>query len=118
MKTLQTHTEEIEEQVQDFAIQWVNRNCDVDYNNRPQFVADFITSQNKQLYIKIAERELKRLNQNQATQVFPVGDNGFTFLGNNPFAEKCIKEDFVNGYNEAIENCLLYWNNILQELNK
>lgn len=56
MKTLHTHNSEIKEKMKSF---WeLTGDTPLDLERKQ---IDFITNQNKQLYIKIAEEELKRL---------------------------------------------------------
>jgi hypothetical protein len=63
---------------------------------------DFI----KQLYIKIAEGELERLESLKRKH----------YNEEQPFLKH--RNDFNDAYNEIIQDQINYWTNILQELNK
>lgn len=96
MKTLHTHNEEMEMMFdQEFAQLF----------GKPT-IKNFITNSHKQLYIKIAEGEIKRLESLKRKH----------YNEEQPFLKH--RDDFNDAYNEIIQDSQNYWNNILQELNK
>lgn len=109
MKTLHTHNEEMEKKFdKDFPWLYGEEEHKVEIKN-------FITNQNKQLYIKIAEGELELLkNKKRPTKVGAKFFNGKKVL-----RELDLEKQNQNiGFNKALGELTSHWNNILQELNK
>lgn len=104
MKILHTHNEEMEKKWNELlnglsVAEFLDSQFDKETKN-------FITNSHKQLYIKIAEGEIERLESLKRKH----------YNEEQPFLKH--RNDFNDAYNEIIQDSQNYWNNILQELNK
>ena len=104
MNTLEQHNEEMSEKLQRHMSS--NKSHDKQFyddvhstRSKPLNIEDFIKSQNKQLYIKIAEGEIERLNE---------------FLEKRPQKLPSVSEREMLYVFEKLG----YWQNILTELKK
>ncbi len=106
MKTLQSHNEEMEKKFDgEFEMEETVSIGKADkkaLETTFEKAKSFITNSNKQLYIKIAEGELKRLETKYKPRCRCM----------------CQESNIAAIHNEAIQEQINYWTNILQELNK
>jgi hypothetical protein len=107
MKTLNTHKEEIESRIKIWYYELPeDTNSYKNWTVTPNEVISLVEIELKQLYIKIAEGELERLESLKRKH----------YNEEQPFLKH--RNDFNDAYNEIIQDQINYWTNILQELNK
>lgn len=116
MKTMHTFNEEMEKKFDEiFAMsKWDT------FGNLLQnrLFTNFITNSHKQLYIKIAEGELQRLEESLKRKEYKLA----THFSPDSIETITIPDSYESAFHlgETIntKNSIQFWNNILQELNK
>lgn len=107
MNTLEQHNKEVENFVKE-ELTYGGYGYHLDDTMPIDFAVKLIQSQNKQLYIKIAEGEIERLLE--------LDSNPYPFSVN---PDKPMSHIYKNiGFTKSLESQLTRWQNILTELRK